>query len=142
MLKKIVSKFIIILLLFLIFLIILSMFNISFLGFRIFKVVSGSMKPYLNINDIVIVYKNNNYQINDVITYKKNNEYITHRIIDINDKTIITKGDNNNSIDELILKKDIIGKVIYKNSILKYLFKPLLIIFILIIIWRYYHDKT
>jgi len=91
-----------------------SFFNISFLGFRTFKVVSGSMEPYIHINDVVIIKKSNNYKVNDVITFKKDKEFITHRIVSIKENEIVTKGDANNISDDPIKKSDIVGRVIYK----------------------------
>jgi len=87
--------------------------DMSFLGFRIYRVATGSMEPNLRINDVVIIKKQDNYTINDIVTYKKNGNYITHRIVQENKDVITTKGDNNNSEDESILKEDIVGKVIY-----------------------------
>lgn len=91
-----------------------SFFNISFFGFRTFKVVSGSMEPYIHINDVVIIKKSNNYKVNDVITFKKDKEFITHRIVSIKENEIVTKGDANNISDDPIKKSDIVGRVIYK----------------------------
>lgn len=93
----------------------LSIFNISFFGFRIFRVGSGSMEPYLKKNDIIIVEQKKQYKINDVVTFNNQyNEIITHRIIKMNKKEIITKGDANNTEDDKTLLKNVIGKVIFK----------------------------
>lgn len=98
-----------------------SFFNISFFGIRTFRVVSGSMEPYIHINDVVIIKKSKNYKVNDVITYKKNKEYITHRIVSIDNNEVVTKGDANNTIDDPIKKGDIVGKVIYKFKLFGFL---------------------
>ena len=119
--KKVISVFFSILLFMILFLNILSLFNRSFFGFRIYKIATGSMEPFLKINDVIIIKTNYNYKVNDVVTYKKNNEYITHRIVVINGNEIITKGDANNVNDSPITKKDIIGKLIYKFTILKFI---------------------
>ena len=116
---------------------ILSYFNISFFDFRIFKIASGSMEPYLKVNDIIIIKKSNNYKVNDVVTYKLDKEYITHRIVEIDDEKIITKGDFNNTEDKPIKKSDVIGKLFYKFiyfGFICYLFskpKTLIIAFII-----------
>ena len=116
---------------------ILSYFNISFFDFRIFKIASGSMEPYLKVNDIIIIKKSNNYKVNDVVTYKLDKEYITHRIVEIDDEKIITKGDFNNTEDKPIKKSDVIGKLFYKFKyfgFICYLFskpKTLIIAFII-----------
>lgn len=116
---------------------ILSYFNISFFGFRIYRVASGSMEPYLKVNDIIIIKKSNYYKVNDIITYKVDKEYITHRIIEIDNEKIITKGDFNNTEDDPINKSDIKGKLFYKFKyfgFICYLFsKPKTIVFAFII---------
>ena len=54
-----------------------SALNISFLGFRLFRVGSGSMEPNLKVKDLVLIKKSSNYEIGDIVTYKENNEYIS-----------------------------------------------------------------
>ena len=116
---------------------IFSILNLSFFGFRIYKIGSGSMEPYLKVNDYIIIKEKKNYNVGNVVTYKKNNEYITHRIKSIDGEIIITKGDNNNIEDQPINKKDIIGCLVYKSSVLSatlYLLnKPILWILLFIV---------
>lgn len=69
------------------------------------------MSPELRVGDYILVGKSNNYKVGDIITYKSNNTYITHRIVYVNDKKIITKGDSNNTNDDFISKKDVVGKL-------------------------------
>ena len=130
--KKIFYKIIIGLCILIIIINTFSFFNISFFGFRTFKIVSGSMEPYIHINDIVIIKKSNNYKVNDVVTYKSNKEYITHRIVSTDDDEIVTKGDANNTLDNPIKSSNIVGKVVYRFKFLGfvcYLFsKPIILI--------------
>ena len=93
---------------------IFSILNLSFFGFRMYRIGSGSMSPYLKINDIIISKKSNNYLEGDVITfYAKDGSVVTHRIVTIDNNKIITKGDANNTVDSSIQKENIIGKVIF-----------------------------
>ena len=48
-----------------------SFFNIPFFGFKTYKVVTGSMEPYLHVNDIVIIKKTNNYSCINYIEIEK-----------------------------------------------------------------------
>ena len=81
-------------------------------GFSILKVISGSMEPTIKIDDYIIIRSIKDYKINDIVTYKdKNSNLVTHRIISISD-IVITKGDNNNVIDEAFNKNMIKGKVL------------------------------
>jgi len=82
---------------------------------RLLVVKSNSMYPNLEKNDTILIKKCNNYKVNDIITYSYEDYLITHRIIEKNNEGFITKGDNNNSQDnDLVKLKDIKGKVILK----------------------------
>lgn len=132
----------------------------SFFNMDAYIVVSESMAPKINVNDIIIVkkgYKNEQYKEGNIITYiRADGEIITHRIESVTksglQRAYITKGDNNEEADETIVKYDqIIGKVIYvmprfgafvkllKNKIF---FIVCIIVLILIIIYdRYNRNK-
>lgn len=85
-------------------------------GYAILEVVSGSMEPTIYKGDIIIINtKDKDYKKNDIITFRgKEGEFVTHRIIEIDDKTMITKGDNNNSEDDPIKTSSIVGKYVTK----------------------------
>lgn len=85
----------------------------NFFGYTIFEISTGSMKDTLNIYDIVIVKITKEVNQNDIITYQYGDEMITHRIIEMKENEIITKGDANNSEDKKITKENVIGKVIF-----------------------------
>lgn len=87
--------------------------HFSVLDYSLFKVVTGSMKPAILENDIVLVKKKSNYKEQDIITYKSGDSFITHRIIQENNGNFIVKGDHNNAPDKETIKQDIIiGKVV------------------------------
>lgn len=143
--------------LFSLFLIILELGNSkelpSSLNIEIYTVVSESMKPRLNVNDIILVkkgYSNNEFKKGNIITFKREDgEIITHRIdsVILSDlqNAYITKGDNNDTVDEEIVKYDmIIGKVVCTmpkfGTIIKLLknkvfFSACILVLILIIIY-------
>ncbi len=112
------------------------------LNFRFLVIKSGSMYPELDINDIIIVKKCKNYEIGDIITYNYQNKYfITHRIIEKNKNSFITKGDNNNSEDlEDIKIQNVKGKVILiiRN---KFLIKVIIIILVIILLKIFWKGK-
>ena len=73
-----------------------------------------SMKPAINIDDIVFVSINNSgLKKDDIIAYYDNDYVITHRLISINNDSYITLGDNSDSGIEHVNKDQILGKVIY-----------------------------
>lgn len=95
--------------------------NIHILGIYMFNIVSESMKPTFEINDVVVVQKctPSQLKIGDIITFEQDERIISHRIIDIikdkDDTKFETKGDNNKIPDsEKIDAKQVYGKVLFK----------------------------
>ena len=108
-------------------------------GYKLSIVLSGSMEPNINIDDLVLIHKTDKYDKGDIVSFKNNNGETLHRIVEINDLNIITKGDNNNTNDEPIKKDDITGKYIctipFVGNIIGYSKTPLgLILFSLIVL--------
>lgn len=119
----------------------------DFFGYKTFTIISGSMEPTININDIVIIKKVDRFDIqkNDIITFKIDEEVVTHRVIDFkvidNDLIFITKGDSNEVTDmQDVRYENIEGKYIRKIpkagkvlSLLKnkYVFSLILILLII-----------
>ena len=135
--KKILYRIFIVVVVFIIIVNIFSIFHASIFGFRLYRIATGSMVPYLNINDYILVKSTNDYKEGDVITYLKDETYVTHRIVSITEENIVTKGDANNTMDEPITKDNIIGKVVLKFGFfgfIIYLFsKPLMWVLLFII---------
>lgn len=109
---------------------------IKFYGYSALLVSSGSMKPELNVYDVIVIKEYDTYNKNDIITFNtKGNSLVTHRILEKNGTNYITKGDKNNSIDEeVISQQQIEGKVIYNSKILKFIYNNWLLIILAIII--------
>lgn len=94
--------------------------NTHILGIYMFNIVSESMEPTLEINDVVVVKtcEATQLQKGDIITFQQDGRIISHRILDITkDKKIIkfrTKGDNNEIPDsDLIPEGQVYGKVLF-----------------------------
>ena len=109
-------------------------FNISIFGIHSFEVMSGSMEPSLSVGEIVVTKKSDTIKEGDIITYEEINSnlsnkiikekkdlkvvdttptYVTHRVVKIIGGTIVTKGDANNTEDQPINKKQVIGKYLF-----------------------------
>lgn len=103
-------------------------------GIGILEIESGSMESELSIGDIIIIKECEEYKINDIITYNVDNQYlVTHRIVERNGNSFVTKGDNNNAIDnEKITQESIEGKVICKSRLIKLLYTHWIIVILLI----------
>ena len=131
----------------------------SFFNMDVYIVVSESMSPKINVNDIILVkkgYTNEQYKEGNIITYiRADGELITHRIDSITKvgllRAYITKGDNNEEVDDFpVMYDQIIGKVVYvmpKLGILvgllknKIFFGMCIIFLILIVIYDRYNKN-
>lgn len=85
----------------------------NFFGYTYFEILSGSMEKEIMVDDYVFVKITKDVKENDIVSFIYEDEVITHRIISMDDKKIITQGDNNNVEDEAITKNEIIGKVVF-----------------------------
>lgn len=109
-------------------------------GYAMLEVISGSMEPTIKIGDLIIIdTKDKDYKVNDIVTFRDTNgNFVTHRIVELKDNNMmVTKGDYNNSKDEAISMKNIVGKYIKKIAFLGMLlssFKnPVFLVVILLI---------
>ena len=104
----------------------------SFLGFRIFRVQTGSMIPKYQIGDVILVKETEpeNIQIGDDITYQGekgavNGILVTHRVIDIEEvdgkRVFHTQGIANYAEDPVVNEHQINGVVQSKMYILSWI---------------------
>ena len=101
----------------------------NFLGFSLFRVMTGSMEPEIPVDALIVVKQTDATLLaeGDVITFYSRDpslhgEVNTHRILRIeNDEdgetVFVTKGDANNVEDRYpTLQEDLIGKVVYSSA--------------------------
>ena len=89
-----------------------SFFNLF--GYSFFQVETGSMSGTMEIDDIVIVkLGNTDIEPQDIVTFIEKDYFITHRVLSVDNNSIITKGDSNNSADAAIQREQVIGEVVY-----------------------------
>lgn len=92
----------------------------SIFGYRFYEVLSGSMRPTIDVGELVIIKMSDpgTVEVGDVVTKSINEDgslTLTHRVIEKYDdaetgKTmLITQGDNNMSADEPIPADEVIG---------------------------------
>ena len=91
---------------------------------NVYTILTQSMYPTIKAGDVVVTYRedDNKYNTGDVITFVSQYNAgmtITHRVkevISLNDEySYKTKGDNNNTADNEIIKgSNVVGKVIFK----------------------------
>ena len=104
----------------------------SFFGYSMFEVQTGSMSPTIKAGDMILVKNVPEIKVDDVITYKEDGEFITHRVKEIYRETLVTQGDANNSLDNPIIKEQVVGKVIsifpYFGTIRSIFFNPFVLL--------------
>ena len=94
---------------------------------KFYVIASGSMKPEINIGDLVVSKKvdANKLKKGDIISYHRDDIIITHRIIRIEKETneFVTKGDNNMYEDNSKVTADqISGRLVLIIPFLGYIY--------------------
>lgn len=104
--------------------------NESIYGYRIFRIVSESMVPKYNLDEVVICkdVETEDLIVGDIIVYRGktgelSNKLIMHEIIDINknennELIFYVKGIQNTTGDPDVLSNQVLGKVILKSKVL------------------------
>ncbi len=82
-------------------------------GYGAAVVLSGSMEPTYSVDDLIIVKEQADYVLDDIVVYQDGGILVVHRIVDIDEEQVITKGDANNTTDEPIEVSVIKGKVLF-----------------------------
>lgn len=113
-------------------------YPVKLFGFAFLVVTTGSMEPEIDAGELIVIKEYSEYKKGDIVTFlDQDNFLVTHRIVNLNEKTMITKGDNNDLLDEEINLSNIKGKVIIHSKILGffvlYLLKPLIFIYVIAI---------
>lgn len=134
MLGKIVSTFLIVLIVSVVFVQRLSNNKINLGGYSIFTVVSESMEPEYKVWDMIVAKEADPNSINvgdDIVYLGDEGEFagriVTHRVIKI-DKNgssldFTTQGISNELADPVIDENQIYGKVLFKSTLLSFLSK-------------------
>ena len=104
-----------------------------------FEVQTGSMSKAIEAGDMIVVKKENDIEINDIITFKQGNDFVTHRVVEIYNDTLVTRGDANNTKDDPITKSQVVGKVVKVlpgfGIIRKILFNPFVLIALIVTLY-------
>lgn len=76
--------------------------QVGLIPLKFVVILSGSMSPTINPGDVAIIHITDNPDLSpgkDIILFQDGKTGVVHRVYDIKDHLIITKGDANNSPD-------------------------------------------
>lgn len=111
----------------------------SFFGYSVFEVQTGSMADTINPGDWIIVKYQRAINLKDIITYEQDGNFVTHRVVEVYKETLVTKGDFNNTKDDPISRKQVVGKVVKIlpnfGIVRKTLFNPFVLLTIIITLY-------
>lgn len=77
-------------------------------------VLSGSMSPTLEVNDLVLVQEKEHYEVGDIVVYQSGNSLVVHRVAALEGTQIITRGDANNVSDAPVDISAVKGTVVIR----------------------------
>ncbi|MBR6806883.1 MAG: signal peptidase I [Clostridia bacterium] len=104
-------------------------------GYGAAVVLSGSMEPELSKGDLIIVRETEDYSLRDVVVFQDADSLVVHRIVDMDEDTVTTKGDANGAADEPVKTSSLKGKVVFSlpavGSAVSFLKTPIGIILVL-----------
>lgn len=85
-------------------------------GIGLSVVLTGSMVPTLNVNDVVVIKSYDSYSVGDIVVFQKDGDMVIHRMIEYDeaDGMIKTKGDANNVDDGYTSIDAVKGKYLFK----------------------------
>ena len=96
--------------------IVVSTFGLRYAGIEPRNVVSNSMVPAFKQHDLVFVSTEpNNIAKDDVVAYQANwsdGKIVTHRVVDVDNGVVTTKGDNNSNPDPAFDQRAVLGEVV------------------------------
>ena len=80
-------------------------------GYGASVVLTGSMEPTISQGDLILIRAEEGYEVDDIVVYQSGNISVVHRVVSIDEETVVTKGDANNSSDEPFPVEAIKGEV-------------------------------
>lgn len=108
-------------------------------GYGMSVVLTGSMSPTLEADDLVFVKKTDNFKKDDIVVYQSGSSLVIHRVMEINGDELITKGDANNACDAPINKKTVLGVMVGHidgaGRIIDFIRQPVVVAMIILLIF-------
>ena len=84
------------------------------LGYSQLVVISGSMQPAIDPGDLLIIRQEEAYRPGDIVTFTEGESLVTHRLLEVNGDTALTRGDANNTDDPPVSLSRIRGRMVLR----------------------------
>lgn len=84
------------------------------LGYSQLVVISGSMQPAIDPGDLLIIRQEEAYRPGDIVTFTEGESLVTHRLLEVNGDTALTRGDANNTDDAPVSLSRIQGRMVLR----------------------------
>lgn len=81
-------------------------------GYGAAVVLSGSMEPTFSKDDLIFVKESEDIDVGDIVVYQSAGDLIVHRVMSLEENTVITQGDANNVADQPFDRSAIKGVVL------------------------------
>ena len=77
-------------------------------------ITSGSMWPELKRGDLILIkhVPEEEIEMGDIIVWQNADGFTIHRVVELRDKTVITKGDANFAADAPVAYADVVGRMV------------------------------
>ena len=72
----------------------------------------NSMAPLITANNKLHIYTTKSVSLGDIVVFYRQKKLISHRLIRFKNNHLITKGDNSPFTDGIVMREEIVGKVI------------------------------
>ena len=104
-------------------------------GYGAAVVLSGSMEPEFSTGDLIIVREQESYALRDIVVFQSGGSLVVHRIVDMDDTSVTTQGDANNTadtpIDPILIKGRVICHIDRVGDVVTFLKTPVGILIVL-----------
>ena len=81
-------------------------------GYGAALVLTGSMEPTIMADDLIFVKEADSFQPDDIVVFQSGSVLVVHRVVEVTEDSLITRGDANNVTDDPVALKDVKGVVL------------------------------
>ena len=81
-------------------------------GYGAALVLTGSMEPTIMTDDLIFVKKADEFRVGDIVVFQNGPVLVVHRVVELAEDSLITRGDANNAADAPVPTKAVKGVVL------------------------------